>query len=221
LKLAELLFVGRRGRVMLGISPFWFVTLSCEEYSMKNMRLIFILAICAILVAAGGFASLWMQRSVSGSGVFAREERPVSGVERVRMSGFGQLVIAQGEVESLSLEGDDNLLPNFITETSGGTLTIRPRLFFSFKPSQALVMRLTVKNLRGLELSDFARVTVRDLRSEDLKLSLGGFSELRFENLQAGQMQGRIGGFSRLQVLGQVGSERVETSEHASYQAEK
>jgi len=185
---------------------------------MKKIRLIILLTASAILLAACGFTSLRLQQAVSGSGVLGRDERPVSGIERVKMSGFGELIISQGEAESLTIEGDDNLLSNFITQTSAGTLSIHERPFFSFQPKQKLIFHLTVKDLKALELSDFARVTVKDLYTEGLRISLSGFSELSFENLQTSELSGNINGFSRLAVNGQVAKERVETRENATIQ---
>ena len=187
---------------------------------MKKIQLTILLA-GAVLLAVSSFIGLSFQRTVSGSGVLGREERPVSGIERVKMCGFGELIVSQGERETLTIEGDDNLLPNFITETNSGTLSIHERIFFSFKPSQPVVFHLTVKNLKALDLSDFARATVKDLDASALSVSLRGFSRLGFENLQTGELEGRLSGFSSLTVNGRVTKEQVESRENATYQIAK
>jgi hypothetical protein len=187
---------------------------------MKKIQLTILLA-AAVLLAVCSFTSLRLQQTVHGSGVFGREERPASGIERVKMSGFGELIISQGDRETLTIEGDDNLLPNFITETNAGTLSIHERLFFSFKPSQPVVFHLTVKNLKALDLSDFVRVTVKNLDAVHLSVSLSGFSQLSFDNLQTGELDGQLKGFSSLTVDGRVLNERVISRENATYQTAK
>jgi hypothetical protein len=183
---------------------------------MKKIQLI-ILVVSAVLLAACSVPGMKTRPTVNGSGVLRSEERPVAGIERIEMRGFGELVISQGERESLTVEGDDNLLYGFITKASGTTLSIYERPTFSFQPRQPIVFHLVVKNLRALELHDFAEVTVKNLEAGTLKISMGEFSELNFENLQTKELRGQINGFSRLTVNGQVSRARVERRENATY----
>ncbi len=186
---------------------------------MKSARLAIALTVSAFCIAACALAAFLFQPPLQGSGVFARQARPLHAVERVRMSGFGQLIIQQGAAESLSVEGDDNLLSYFSTASVDGTLDIHPRPFFSFQPSQPLVFRLTVRDLKSLDLSGFADVKVLGLEAGALQIQAGEFSQLEFSRLRAAELSGQVKGFSRLRVDGQVRQQRVQTQEQASYQA--
>jgi hypothetical protein len=61
---------------------------------------------------------------VSGSGVVISQSWEVEGFNRIEMSGIGTLYITQGEVESLKIEAEDNILPKIKSEVQNETLSI-------------------------------------------------------------------------------------------------
>ena len=184
---------------------------------MKKPCLILVLALSTLFISACSFSGFAFQQTVNGSGVIRSEERPVGDIDRVRMSGFGQLIVTQGDHTSLTIEGDDNLLPNFITETRGGMLSIHERPFFSFKPTRPVVFYLTLQSLRAMDLSDFAEGTVQSLETDELTLSLDGFSKLSIDHLQTPSLGGKINGFSSLRVNGQIDRQTIRTHDQATY----
>src|SRR5688500_18348008 len=83
---------------------------------------------------------------VRGSGNVTTEQRQVSGLGEVVLTTVGTLVIEQSDQESLSLEGEDNILPYIITEVKGGRLTIASKPGSRFTTTKSLTYKLKVKS---------------------------------------------------------------------------
>ena len=86
-----------------------------------NKRCIYtlsVLTLTALLLSACGIDV------VTGSGHLATETRSVSGFDQVELAIRGELIITQGDQESLEIEAEDNLLDYIETTTYGDTLVI-------------------------------------------------------------------------------------------------
>ena len=62
--------------------------------------------------------------AVRGSGDVVTETRAVSGFDQVSLSGQGELIVTQGDQESLEIEAEDNIIAVIETEVRGNTLYI-------------------------------------------------------------------------------------------------
>jgi hypothetical protein len=182
---------------------------------MKSLKSILILTVSALLLSACQIPSL--QKTVVGSERVTSEERRVGAIEQVEMGSFGVLRVSQGDQETLTVEAEDNLIPNFVTEMRGRTLVIRQKPLFSFKPHHPILFHLTVRSLESIKLSGFARAEINGLTTSDFDVKLSGFSALELKNLQATSFKARIDGFSKLSVDGQVERVAVDARENAEY----
>jgi len=124
----------------------------------------------AISLAAG------CTTSVTGSGTAKDETRAVTAFDRVDMGGTGRLELTVGEEPSLSLRGDDNLLPLVKTTVRGSTLVIEDEK--NLKPNVNLVLRATMPTLRGIEASGGVYVIVAGATGAKLDLDASGGSTI-------------------------------------------
>ncbi len=118
----------------------------------------------------------------AGSGHIITQTRNVSGIDAVTFTSFGDLTIQQGDTEGLSLEAEDNVLPEIITEVKGSTLVIRyaqPNGQVRVRPTQSIKLTLTVKDLRQVTLSGAGDVHLEGLQSDYLQTTLSGAGSLR------------------------------------------
>src|SRR5262249_31948418 len=99
------------------------------------------------LVGGGLIAVAVFRETVEGSGTSATEDRKIGDVTEVELSGIGNLVINQGEVPSLSVTADDNILPHLVTETHGNKLTLHTESGFNLRPKTPITYTLTVPKL--------------------------------------------------------------------------
>lgn len=114
--------------------------------------------------------------TVSGSGTPKDEARAVTAFDRVDMGGIGRLELTIGSEPSLSLHGDDNLLPLVKTTMRGSTLVIEDAK--NLAPNVDLVLRATTPALRGLDASGGVRVIVVGATGAELQLDGSGGSTI-------------------------------------------
>lgn len=122
---------------------------------------------------------------ITGSGEVISEERPVSGIAWVSMGVPGNLEIQQGEAESLTVTGEDNILAYLSTEMRGNQLDIGWNSNASIRPLRPLQLKLTVKNLERLVSSSSGKVTVGPLTTGDFRVNLSSSGGVQMDALQA------------------------------------
>jgi hypothetical protein len=111
---------------------------------------------------------------IRGSGNVTTEDRAVSGFTEVLLAGAGDLSIEVTGSESLSIEAEDNLLPKITTVVSNNRLTIGAEENITFAPTKPVKYRLTVKDLKQLDVSGAGNITVGDLNGGTFKMNVSG-----------------------------------------------
>lgn len=142
---------------------------------------LFKLALFAAALAGGGFLALAaFHESVEGSGVPFTEDRYVDAVTEVSLTGTGDLTILQGDVPSLSVTADDNILPLLETESSGNKLTLGTKFNTSITPKTRIAYTLTVPNLRQISVSGAGNVRVERVATDNLTVKVSGAGNAKF-----------------------------------------
>ena len=117
------------------------------------------------------------------TGNLATESREVSNFDRVFLRDYGELVITQGEEESLTIETDRDILPQIKTEVREGKLIIKiggswmDKLGHAFSTSltrHAIKYNLAVRKLTGLEIAGVVSVKASDIETDRLALKVSG-----------------------------------------------
>lgn len=140
---------------------------------MRFSRIITILALIGLLLACnistgdGG-------EIIEGSGNIITEDRELSGFTAVSLDGIGRLEIDQTGSDSISITGDDNILPHITTRVRSGTLIISVEENKTFTNVPDLVYQVTVASLERLELNGAGEIEVTNLDGERLEVTLDG-----------------------------------------------
>ncbi|MEZ4868029.1 MAG: head GIN domain-containing protein [Caldilineaceae bacterium] len=150
---------------------------------------------------------------VRGSGHVISEMRNVSNFDRIDLSGSGDVIITQGEEESLTVETDDNLMPHIVTTVSGGTLHLgqRNEPFNILDPTQ-LTFRVQVKDLTGVDISGSGSVSAGAITTDRLALDISGSGTIKLEQLTADQVTATISGSGSAQMAGTAPQSTIEIS---------
>ncbi len=111
---------------------------------------------------------------VNGSGHVATENRQVSGFTKIELSGTGEVTIAQGDTESLTVEADDNVLPKLTSNVSDGTLKLDKKPGTTIRTKNPIRYRVTVKDLTGLGLSGSGSVQAQRMTLQMLHVDISG-----------------------------------------------
>ena len=155
-----------------------------------------------------------------GSGKPATEQRPVSGINAVTLSGVGDLRIEVGNEESLRIEADDNILPHIRTEVKNGKLTIGIECGFSVHPSVPIRYALVVRQLNEVGLSGSGRISTAALTADTMKAHVSGSGEITFDELTGKHFSAEISGSGKIKVPGRIETQEVHVSGSGDYDGE-
>ena len=165
-----------------------------------------------------------------GTDNLVTESREDSNFDRVFLRDYGELVITQGEQESLTVEAHPDVLPRIKTEVREGKLVIKIGADWLDKLGHALSTSLsrqwikydlTVKELTGLEIAGAIRVKASGIETERLALKLGGAGQVNIRALSAEVLAIDAPGAGAINISGKVGEQRVVISGAGSYKAPK
>jgi hypothetical protein len=184
----------------------------------KIIKVAFILVVISML-AIFAVSCKWTIGFVRGSGNIETEERNVSDFHKVHLSGVGNLIISQGEKESLTIEADDNIIPLIETDVFGERLTISFKRGYNFIPSAKIKFYLTVVDLDEISLSGAGDIDCEDFRTESLEFKVSGAGDLNF-NASAERIEVSLSGAGNITLSGKVDSQNIEISGAGKYNGE-
>jgi hypothetical protein len=132
----------------------------------------------------------------------------VSGFTGIDMSTFGKVVITQGEDESLTIKGSDNVVPLVKTTVRGGVLAIE--LDENINPlgvnnaEEVLSFNITVKDMSSLALSGLAEVEMGSLSTSTLTLDMSGAGHVQLSELAVQDVEITVSGLGGIEVTGEA-----------------
>jgi hypothetical protein len=180
-------------------------------------RVLIILAVIVILLASCGFPIRYTE--VRGSGNLITESRRVSGFKAIELNGIGNVVIRQGDKESLEVTADDNLLKYIRTSVNGGTLKIEIQEGVELYPSDQVNYMLTIQSLNSIEINGVGQVEVDKLATGNIKITVNGDGRLDFKEVTADVMTIEINGLSEIDAAGEVHSLQIDLNGSGEIQA--
>jgi len=116
---------------------------------------------------------------IEGSGNVITKDINVKSFDELNASGVFNLLLSQGDKESLKIEADDNLMDLFIIENDGSTLTIKMKKNSNFNSKKQLKVYVTFKTLKSMDLGMVGGT------SSDEKLK---FADLKLKNQSVGSV---------------------------------
>ena len=177
------------------------------------MRLLATLILPALLVLTSGCTS------IDGSGNIITEEREVSGIERIEVSGSGEVILAQGDDESLRIETDDNVMEYVKAEMNGSTLELGFRSEFrSISPSK-LTFYVSVEVLESLSVSGSGEIESDRIETDSMDISISGSGSVNIAQLVSGEVQTEISGSGEIDLAGETDSQDIDISGSGEYRA--
>ena len=168
---------------------------------MKSMKYLWV----AFLLAGCG-------QSVVGSGQVKTTTMEVNGTAKVKFFGMGQLLISQGDSDSLNITTDDNLLPHLGSRLEGEILTLDQKSGALLKPSKGIEYKLQLKSMEALDWSGVGKVSLSDIKAPRLVLLAAGAGELQLTGVQVDDLILDLGGAVQVVAAGQVKNLTVQGS---------
>jgi hypothetical protein len=161
------------------------------------------LALLLSAIVIGGCTFTWpsitveSRETIRGSGDLTAEEREVSGFSRISITGFGDVVLAQGDTESLTVETDDNLMQYVETRVSGRTLTIGftdEARNLNLRPSEGITFDLHLVELEEIDISGAGNVEAASIEGERLEIDISGAGDVEIDTLTVDRLDATVSG---------------------------
>lgn len=119
--------------------------------------------------------------SIEGSGKVKSESRKSKGFTSISLTGMGRVVLEQTEKDSLSVSADDNLLSYLTSEVKNGILTLGIKNNTSFNTHNEIAYKVTVKNLKELNISGSGDIDAKKIKTDKLKVVVSGSGKVTLQ----------------------------------------
>ncbi len=147
---------------------------------------------------------------VRGRGTAIDKDYSVSDFKGIEVSGGFDVILNQGNSESLTLTAQENLFDHITVKVDNGTLKIYTRNnVWSTQPMKALI---TFKNINDLHVSGGGDVMAKTpINSDELSVEMSGGGDFS-STINAGHMACRISGGGDAEIDGEISDYNVQMS---------
>jgi hypothetical protein len=166
------------------------------------MRKYFLLTLIAFL---GLVSCRFLGKRIHGNGVIKTEERAVSSFKNVEAAGNIQLLVIQGDLKPVRLEGDENILTYIEVIQEGDRITIKTKEGVNLVPSGDLKVYVTSPTYKSIEVSGSSDIIgqTKITSPDDLSLEASGAGDIKME-VDAPKITAGISGSGSVNLKGQA-----------------
>ncbi len=138
------------------------------------------------------------------------ETRDVRDFDEVALQGRGDIILEQGDVESVVIEADEAIMSHVKAEVEGRRLVLGLEHWWDhlLHPFEPLHFRVSAVTVNGVSISGSGSVKADALRSDDLRLDVSGSGDMAIAQLAARSVSVGISGAGKMVISGEA--ERVE-----------
>jgi hypothetical protein len=138
------------------------------------------------------------------------ETRDVKDFDEVALQGRGDIILEQGEVESVVIEADETVMPHVKAEVEGRRLVLGLEHWWDhlLHPVAPLHFRVSAVMMKRVTISGSGAVRSEALQAEDLQLDISGSGEMAFAQLTARVVSLTVSGAGKVTIAGEA--ERVD-----------
>ena len=144
---------------------------------------------------------------VTGSGVVRSETRSLDEFDSISIQYPAEIFIRQGKSPSVTIEAEDNLLPQLGTDVSGSVLRFENterNWNDRVNPSKPVILTITVNELSEVRFSSAGKLLAENLKTDTLAIVISGAGDVTLTNLDAGSLSFNLSGAGNLVVDGTV-----------------
>lgn len=169
---------------------------------MKKSSISFSLVFPALLIMLSSCIYSQNHISVRGSGRVSDREFNVSGFNAIDVSGGFDVILVQGNVESVTLSAEENLFDYITVKVENGTLKIFTRN--NIRTTRQMRARVYFKDLNDLKVSGGGDVTSETIiNAETLDINISGGGDFR-SGINSDELKFRITGGGDADIEGKT-----------------
>lgn len=156
------------------------------------------------------------------------ETREVPEFDRIQVKGLGRVFIQQGGEQSVTVEADDQIIKRITTEVVDRKLVfdfgrdwmerlVQPVV--EFLSSREIVLRVTMRELKSLEIFGACDLEAKNVRTDDFDLKMSGASSVKVLDLNANRIDAEMPGAGKVVVTGKCDDQTVTVTGAGQYDA--
>lgn len=182
---------------------------------MKIKFLILPILLAALLaISCRGISVVDLNKNaIKPSNVIITEQRNLSGFSAIDMRTFGKMVLSQGDRESVSISGSDNIVAVMQTSVQDGVLVIENDENINVtgvNEENVLTFTIVVKDLTSLTISGAADVGMDSLTTSTLDVTMSGAGQFVLDQLKADSLKTVLSGIGNVEVSGEVTQAQID-----------
>ena len=136
------------------------------------MRKVIIIACSILLLATTVFSQKDKETKIEGSGNVITKDVTIQPFDQLEANGVFNVVLTQGNKESLKIEAEDNLQALFEIKNEGSKLMVDMKKNSHFNSKKKMTVYITFKNLKSMDLKMVGNVSSEgNLNFSDLSLA--------------------------------------------------
>jgi hypothetical protein len=179
------------------------------------------LALAVPAAAESPLAWLTGGERIQGSGKIVSQTRQPGSFTGVELAMGAHVEVIIGGDDTLTIEGDDNILPFVETVVRNGVLTIRPvkrnMRNLQVEPRQLKIV-VRARNVDNLGVAGSGKLEAKRVRSDKLTLEVAGSGALEVDGIEAKKVEVGVAGSGKVEAAGQA--EHAEISVAGSGKAD-
>lgn len=198
------------GNLLQNAASFMHIHLK-EKLKIANQN-VYTMKLKNVQIAAFGFlmlafmlvnVSAAMAQGLRGNGKITSQNREVSNIKGIDVSGGFVVELTQGSNEGVRLEAEENLIDNIKTEVRNGILHIYNDR--SISTSKGMKAYVTLKELEKIDISGGVKVVGNStFASPSLKLEMSGGSSIKLA-VETKEIKADMSGASKVELIGKAG----------------
>lgn len=170
-----------------------------------NVRPALIATAAVLAIAAIPVAFAMGDMAIVASGKVRQESRSVTAFTAVGLTLPGKVELRQGSPEAVTVEADDNLLPEIETVVENGKLKIRFARNISVVGRSHILVTVTAPRFDSIAVAGSGDVVSAGLASPALSVSVSGSGDVKLENVQVDTLKASIAGSGDIRATGKAG----------------
>ena len=149
------------------------------------------------------------------------ETRNVKDFSEIALHGQGDILLEQGERDTLVIETEEDILPKIKSEVQGRRLFLGRRSLLDWGVPETTPIRyhITIRQIQALSISGSGTLTSHTLRTDKLRLEVSGTGQVKIARLEAKKFEGDVSGTAKLELAGQVADQEVHISGSGTFEA--
>jgi hypothetical protein len=140
-------------------------------------------------------------QKINGKGEVVRISRSVTGYSGIELSMETTVYYTQGNIYSLEIEAQENLMGYIETVLSGNDLVIREKKGVSLGKHDPIRIYITAPDINSIEISGSGNINVNESwQGNDLSTTICGSGNIEITDLQSDRITSEISGSGNIEV---------------------